>query len=273
MKDMRKHLIAVLYIFAVALMFLKWLSFWGIEFSLIEIWQMSDEPVFLYGMIIAGLLCLFSLIRAETGGKKIELSVGFVVTAVLTAVFMIAAKKDSYDLGPLGPQFPPAPIAEMVLCAIGLVICLAGGNDAPAAVRAVPAAEPVAIAREPAPKEPASKDAEQPHARKRLNPVVRSCAEQHGNRKVPLEKGTLLLGRSSECKIVYKDGTPGVSGRHCAILWDPGRESFLVKDLNSTYGTYMENGKRLKPEKLYSLRPGESIYLGEKANKVRLEVE
>ncbi len=175
-------------------------------------------------------------------------------------------------------------------------------TPAPAASPAVPAA-PAAIPERPyaAPEEPAREDepdgyggwpdADEPDTggwpeqmpetapvaaapvRKTMTPVVRSLAEQHGNRKVRLDGEALVLGRASGCKIAYKDGTPGVSGRHCAILWDPGRERFLVKDMSSTYGTYMENGRRLEPEKLYSLRPGESIYLGEKANKVRLEVE
>ena len=106
-----------------------------------------------------------------------------------------------------------------------------------------------------------------------LSPVVRSLAQQHGNRKVSLGADAILLGRTSECKIMYKDGTPGVSGKHCAITWDADKNEFIVKDMGSTYGTFMESGMKLEPGRLYRLKPGESIYLGEKDNTVRMEVE
>ena len=110
-------------------------------------------------------------------------------------------------------------------------------------------------------------------AGKSLKPVVRSLSDQHGNRKVSLGNEAIILGRASDCKIIYKDGTPGVSGRHCAVTWDPDKVCFIVKDLGSTYGTFMESGMKLEPNKLYSVKPGESIYLGEKVNKIRFEVE
>lgn len=108
---------------------------------------------------------------------------------------------------------------------------------------------------------------------RKQTPYVRSLAEQHGNRKVPLGRDSILLGRSSSCKIVYQEDTPGVSGRHCAITWDPDKQEFIVKDLESTYGTFRESGMKLEPNRIYRLKAGESIYLGEKSNTVRLEVE
>ena len=108
---------------------------------------------------------------------------------------------------------------------------------------------------------------------RKQTPYVRSLAEQHGNRNVPLGRDSIVLGRSSSCKIVYQEDTPGVSGRHCAITWDSEKQEFIVKDLESTYGTYRESGMRLEPNRIYRLKAGESIYLGEKTNTVRLEVE
>ena len=46
-----------------------------------------------------------------------------------------------------------------------------------------------------------------------------------------------------------------------------------VKDMGSTYGTFKADGTKLEPNKLYSMKPGESIYLGERSNMVRLEAE
>ena len=103
--------------------------------------------------------------------------------------------------------------------------------------------------------------------------MVHSMAEQHKNQKVSVKDITILAGRSTDCGIIYKAETPGVSGRHCSISWDAGSHDFIVKDVGSTYGTYLESGMKLEPNKEYRLKAGESIYLGEKENMLRMEVE
>ena len=108
---------------------------------------------------------------------------------------------------------------------------------------------------------------------KPLTAVVRSLSEQHQGKKIAIGKEEVFLGRTKDCKILYKDGTPGVSGRHCSIAWDANKNMFVLKDLESTYGTFLESGMKLEPNKPYMLRPGETFYLGEKDNSVRLEVE
>ena len=110
-------------------------------------------------------------------------------------------------------------------------------------------------------------------SQKPLVPVVRSMAEQHGGKKVAISGDAILIGRSQDCKIVFKDGTPGVSSRHCALTWDAEKRNFILKDMGSTYGTFLESGMKLEPNKVYRLKPGESFYLGDKANLIKLEVE
>ena len=91
--------------------------------------------------------------------------------------------------------------------------------------------------------------------------------------KANIGQGSLILGRNADCGLVFPAGTPGISGRHCAVTWDPNTSEFIVKDLNSTYGTYLQNGRRLDPTQVYRLRQGTSIYLGGERNKeVRLEI-
>ena len=108
---------------------------------------------------------------------------------------------------------------------------------------------------------------------KPLHPVVHSLSDQHGNQKVYLGEESILVGRSRECKIIYKEGTPGVSGRHCTIAWDAEKNCFIVRDLGSTYGTYLDSGMKLEANKPYQLNAGESFYLGEKDNMLSLEIE
>ena len=91
---------------------------------------------------------------------------------------------------------------------------------------------------------------------------------------VQLHHQPVQLGRDSAvCRLVYQDGTPGVSARHCQIYYDQREGVFVVTDLNSTYGTFLADGQRLSPDTPVKLPPKSSIYLGEVANTVYLEVE
>ena len=65
----------------------------------------------------------------------------------------------------------------------------------------------------------------------------------------------------------------GVSSRHCQIFFDEQENLFVVTDLNSTYGTFLANGQRLAPNAPMKLTPGVSIYLGEAANTILLDLE
>ena len=47
----------------------------------------------------------------------------------------------------------------------------------------------------------------------------------------------------------------------------------ILKDMGSTYGTFLDSGMKLDPSKVYRLKPGESFYLGERTNTIKLEVE
>jgi pSer/pThr/pTyr-binding forkhead associated (FHA) protein len=51
----------------------------------------------------------------------------------------------------------------------------------------------------------------------------------------------------------------GVSRRHLLLM--PDTDCFVVKDLNSTNGSYL-NGKMMKPHKLYPIQSGDELMLG-----------
>ena len=161
-----------------------------------------------------------------------------------------------------------AGIGGGVLLLIVLLALLLKKKPAPAP--AAPAPTPTAPVTEPA---PVSKTVPAAPAAKQLQPIVRSLARQHGDKKIRLGSDAIILGRSKDCKIVYSDNTPGVSGKHCAITWDPDKKEFILKDMGSTYGTFLDSGMKLDPSKVYRLKPGESFYLGERTNTIKLEVE
>ena len=104
-------------------------------------------------------------------------------------------------------------------------------------------------------------------------PMVRSLAPQHNGATFGIGNAPLMVGRDvSGCAIVFREGTAGVSSRHCTIEWKPATGEFYVTDLRSTYGTFLMNGRRLPPNVPCRLMPGDSFYVGESVNVIRVEV-
>lgn len=105
-------------------------------------------------------------------------------------------------------------------------------------------------------------------------PVLRSMAPQHGGMVVQLHGQPVQIGRDAAvCRLVYQDGTPGVSNKHCQVYFDQGEGQFVVTDLNSTYGTFLSNGQRIAPNTPVRLAPKSSFYLGEADNTVYVDLE
>ena len=103
---------------------------------------------------------------------------------------------------------------------------------------------------------------------------VRSLSAQHRGSRVAVQDHAITLGRSQkDCALVYQDNTPGVSSRHCSLTWNGRAGEFILIDLGSTYGTYLENGQKLTSGAEYHLRAGDRFYLGEPGNMLILEVE
>ena len=63
------------------------------------------------------------------------------------------------------------------------------------------------------------------------------------------------------CRLVYQEGTPGVSARHCQIYFDRREGVFVVTDLGSTYGTFLGSGQRLAANQPVLLKPGDRFSL------------
>lgn len=105
-------------------------------------------------------------------------------------------------------------------------------------------------------------------------PVIRSLLPQHNGMCVSVRRRQVMIGRDkSTCAIAYADDTAGVSEKHCSVHWDESAGDFILTDLKSTYGTYLKTGQKLEAGVAYRLRPGDSFYLGEKKNMLRVEME
>lgn len=105
-------------------------------------------------------------------------------------------------------------------------------------------------------------------------PMLRSLATQHKGACFAVSNTTLFIGRDpSVCKITFKEGSVGVSGKHCSIMYREDTNEFVLTDLGSTYGTFLANGQRLQSNIAYRLKSGETFYVGDKANILLVEVK
>ncbi|MCR5236297.1 MAG: trypsin-like peptidase domain-containing protein [Lachnospiraceae bacterium] len=104
--------------------------------------------------------------------------------------------------------------------------------------------------------------------------MLRSLSVQHNGMTVAVHDNTpVMIGRDpANCKIVFKEGTEGVSGRHCSVSYDPSSNEFVLTDLRSTYGTFLMNGQKLTPNVPYHLKAGDGFYVGDSANSFRVEI-
>jgi hypothetical protein len=88
----------------------------------------------------------------------------------------------------------------------------------------------------------------------------------------PISEGVVIGRDSTRCNIVLRDVEANVSGAHVSIAFDTGSVGFVVTDLNSTNGTYI-NKVKLKPGHAGVYRAGDLLQLGQSRNTFRLAVQ
>jgi len=96
--------------------------------------------------------------------------------------------------------------------------------------------------------------------------VIHAPAEEP--REIELHPGTYGLGRANENDFILNDSQ--VSRMHARIVLDPGKDVFIIEDLKSMNGVYV-NKKRIRGKE--DLRDGDAITLGETTIEVRNPVE
>lgn len=80
----------------------------------------------------------------------------------------------------------------------------------------------------------------------------------------PLTSAGLMIGREVDCSIRFAAGSAGVSRHHCALRWQQGVP--VLVDLESSYGTYLGDGRRLPPNYPTPVGPGTRFYLANPGN-------
>lgn len=71
--------------------------------------------------------------------------------------------------------------------------------------------------------------------------------------------GGLMFGRDNDCHVRFPAETPGISRHHCCIRWQNNVP--VLTDLNSTYGTFLADGRQLMPNNPVQLLSGSRFQL------------
>ncbi len=91
----------------------------------------------------------------------------------------------------------------------------------------------------------------------------------HGNVQYNCDR-RLVFGRTPKgCNIVFPADMPGISKLHCELV--PAADGVQLRDLNSSYGTFLSNGKRVSAEKAVLLGHGDSFYLADREVVFRIQ--
>lgn len=87
--------------------------------------------------------------------------------------------------------------------------------------------------------------------------------------KVYMLTNTLRFGRSSRCDVAFPQNAPGISGEHCELTVEGGRA--VLRDLSSSYGTFLNKTTKLEARIAYSLQLGDTFTLADGGQTFRLE--
>lgn len=103
----------------------------------------------------------------------------------------------------------------------------------------------------------------QPELQRRA--VLQGTGNLFYGKSIDLTQGKIIIGRDPQrCNLVFPAETPGISAVHCEISFMGG--AFLLRDLGSTYGTFLANGVKLNAMQEQRLSPNSSFYLAASEN-------
>lgn len=89
--------------------------------------------------------------------------------------------------------------------------------------------------------------------------IIKGLSGHLAGVRMQIGKG-ITAGRDSRtCELCFPQDAKGISGAHFSVSEDG--EDIIIRDLNSSYGTFFENGERLMPDVAYRVPAGTMIYL------------
>jgi hypothetical protein len=145
-------------------------------------------------------------------------------------------------------------IGAVLIIAVMVIIIAASKKKAPAPAAA---SYPAAAAMQPMPAPVAA-------AAPAMNARIKALGG-HFNGQSFQVSDKLIIGRDGgKCSISFPVDSAGISGIHCEIYLE-GNTAYL-RDLGSSYGTFLSNGVKLVPKTPQRLNNGERFYIADAEN-------
>lgn len=98
-------------------------------------------------------------------------------------------------------------------------------------------------------------------------PVLLGVSGIFADNEVMMGLDPIAIGRDpKQCQLVFPVDVTDVGRLHCVVKFDQTRGTFILKDLNSTNGTFLGNGIRLAPGNACQIAHGGKFYLVDQRN-------
>jgi uncharacterized RDD family membrane protein YckC len=105
------------------------------------------------------------------------------------------------------------------------------------------------------------------------NPNVICITGQLAGKAFNVTQQGIMFGRDSNvCNFAFPENTNGISRLHSKLVFNPQTQMFVLYDLGSTYGTFLENGTRVTQEQPIAIKSGEGFYLAARTNLFRVSL-
>ena len=148
-----------------------------------------------------------------------------------------------------------AGIAALIVIVVVVIIVVSSKNKKKAVPAPAPAPAPVPSV---APVYPPQPPVQAPVRDGR--PRLQCKAGAFVGKRFSLENSVRIGRDPSKNDLVFPANTQGVSGVHCVLMVDGS--TVWLKDLGSTYGTYIAGGRRLAANEAVQLHMGDQFWLG-----------
>jgi len=153
-----------------------------------------------------------------------------------------------------------AGLAALIVIVVVIIVVVSGNNKRKAeAARQLAMQQAAAAAAAQQQRQsyaPPTHSAAAPDYRPRLQCLAGAFA----GKRFSLENSVRIGRDPSKNDLVFPQNTQGVSGVHCVLMVD--NNTVWLKDLGSTYGTYVSGGRRLAANEAVQLQVGDKFWLG-----------
>ena len=77
------------------------------------------------------------------------------------------------------------------------------------------------------------------------------------------KEGKIVMGRDpSCCNVVFSSSAKDIGARHCELIWDQSSQSMICRNLSSSHGARLYDGRCLAAGEMAVLRDGQVFEIG-----------